>query len=314
MGKMKAIMNDPQAANHLSLAEVDLPVPGPSQAVVRVAAVSLNRGEIRMAYASQAQYVPGWDLAGIVEQPAADGSGPKAGARVVGFVPAGAWAEQAAVMSKDLTELPEGVSFIQAAALPVAGLTALAAVEKGGNLLGKRVLVTGASGGVGMFAVELARISGAAEVVGLTHQPQYAQAVREAGATQVVTGEDASGAEPFGPYHLVCDSVGGKVLASAVALLGMRGIAVTYGTTSAPEATINTGGMYRSCATLVGYWTLYELRTEPAANGLRRLVCLVADGLLHPRIEVQAQFDRLPEVARQLTDRQYAGKAVLTLA
>src|SRR4030095_4755915 len=92
---------------------------------------------------------PGWDLAGVVERSAADGSGPAVGERVVGFLPEGAWAQRVVVPSNALAELPDKVTFSQAATFPVAGLTALHALDEGGPLLARRVLVTGATGGGG---------------------------------------------------------------------------------------------------------------------------------------------------------------------
>jgi NADPH:quinone reductase len=94
----------------------------------------------------------GWDLAGVVEQPAAEGPGPARGARVVGLVRSGSWAEQAAVPASALAELAPSVTYAQAAALPTVGLTALAAVGYRGSLLARTVLVTGASGGLGLIA------------------------------------------------------------------------------------------------------------------------------------------------------------------
>src|SRR5215218_3155293 len=132
-----------------------------SEARVRVSSISLNRGEVRRAQAAEPGFNPGWDLAGTVEREAADETGPPAGARVVGLLPSGAWAELVAVPTNSLAELPENVPFGQAATLPVAGLTALYALEKGGGLLGRNILVTGASGGAGHFGVQLARLSGA---------------------------------------------------------------------------------------------------------------------------------------------------------
>src|SRR5215210_7533649 len=149
MNGIRAVVVDPGAKDRLALARVEEPSPTPAETLVRVAAVSLNRGEVRRAEASEAGFRPGWDLAGTVERHAADGTGPDEGARVVGFLPSGAWAELAAVPTNALAALPEGVSFEEASTLPVAGLTALYALEKGGGLLGRSVLVTGASGGAG---------------------------------------------------------------------------------------------------------------------------------------------------------------------
>jgi NADPH:quinone reductase len=101
---------------------------------VRVEAISLNRGEVRRAGMAEAGWRPGWDLAGTIEQPAADGSGLPAGARVVGLLPSASWAETVAVPTDALAALPDAVCFAQAATLPVAGLTALYALEQGGNL------------------------------------------------------------------------------------------------------------------------------------------------------------------------------------
>src|SRR3712207_3295824 len=161
MGQIRAVLVDPEVPARLSLGIADEPAPAPSEALVRVSAISLNRGEVRRAQTAEPGFNPGWDLAGTVEKSAADGTGPQVGARVVGFLASGAWAELAAVPTNSLAELPEGVSFTEAATLPVAGLTALYALEKGGGLLGRSVLITGASGGAGHLAIQLACLSGA---------------------------------------------------------------------------------------------------------------------------------------------------------
>src|SRR5215210_8413623 len=175
---MRAILVDKGALANLSVGETEEPSPIPSEALVRVSAISLNRGEVRRAQMAEDGFNLGWDLAGTVEQAADDGTGPREGARVVGFLSSGAWAELAAVPTNSLAELPESVSFREAATLPVAGLTALYALEKGGGLLGRSVLVTGASGGAGHFAIQLARLSGA-RVVALVRREEHEEPVRE---------------------------------------------------------------------------------------------------------------------------------------
>jgi NADPH:quinone reductase len=108
-----------------------------------------------------------------------------------------------------LAELPASVTFAQAATLPIAGLTALHALEKGGFLLNKRVLITGSTGGVGLFTHQLARLSGA-YVVGTARQARHEALVREAGADEVIVGDDISPARAYGPYHLIIESLVGK--------------------------------------------------------------------------------------------------------
>ncbi len=311
MSKVRAVVVRADAPSRLALGEVGEPYPTPSEAVVRVVAVSLNRGEVRRAQAAEDGHRPGWDLAGTVEKAAADGSGPKEGARVVGLLPSGAWAELAAVPTNSLAELPEDVSFEDAATLPVAGLTALYALEKGGNLQGRTVLVTGAAGGAGHFALQLARLSGA-RVVALVRRRENEALVREAGAQEVAFGEDGSTAREFGPYHLVLESLGGRVLGDALAMLAPGGTCVTFGISAAAEATFDVRSFYfTGGASLYGFILFHEVLTKPASEGLARLSRLVAEGRLHPKVSVKAPWTEVADVARQLLDRGFTGKAVL---
>src|SRR5690242_459248 len=244
---------------------------------------------------------PGWDLAGTVERAAADGTGPGAGARVVGFLPEGAWAERVAVPTHALAELPDKVTFSQAATFPVAGLTALHALGKSGPILGKRVLVTGATGGVGDFAVQLARLGGA----------HVTAAVRALGAHEVTVGDDI----PATPkYDLVIESVGGRTLGTALAALERGGVCVTLGVSASAEVTFDARTFFATGRTqLYGFYLFTELGNEPAAIGLRRLADLVAAGQLAPHISVERPWSEIAQVAADLIARKYPGKAVLTL-
>jgi NADPH:quinone reductase len=154
---MRAVIYDPQARTNLRLADVDEPVVADSEALIEVRAIALNFGEVNFIdQMRKPGEVPGWDAAGVVVKAAADGSGPPVDSRVVGFHGAGGWAQRRAVPTGNLAVLPDSVEFGTAAALPVAGVTALQALRALGPVVGRRVLITGASGGVGRFAVQLA--------------------------------------------------------------------------------------------------------------------------------------------------------------
>src|SRR4051812_45704516 len=175
--QIRAVTIDPEAPGKLAIRPVELRDPDRDEVVVRVTAISLNRGETRRALQLAAPgWRPGWDFSGIVEREAADGSGPKTGSRVVGILPSGAWAERVNCRSHAVAVLPDRVSEAQAATLPVAGLTALHALRQGGLLLGRKVLVDGASGGVGHLACQLARAADA-QVWGHVRRAEYRDAV-----------------------------------------------------------------------------------------------------------------------------------------
>src|SRR5262245_42846974 len=313
MEQIRAVIVDTGAQDRLVIRPVPAPTPSPSQALVRVAAVSLNLGEVRRSMTADAGWRPGWDLAGTVEKAAADGAGPRAGARVVGFVPSGAWAELVAVPTNALAILPETVSFAQASTLPVAGLTALYSLDRNGSLLGRSVLVTGASGGVGHFGCQLARHAGA-RVVGTVRRAEREKHAREAGAHEIVIGEDISPAAALGLYHLVLESVGGSSLAAALSMLAPDGVCVLYGVSASAEVTFNARSFFTvGGASLYGFILFHEIKRWPASDGLARLVHLVAEGALRPPIEVEAPWSEIATVAHNFFNRGIPGKAVLRL-
>ncbi len=310
MSANRAVVVDPEAPGRLVIRPVPDPVPDRSEAIVRVRAISLNRGEVRRSGMASAGWRPGWDLAGEVERDAADGSGPRIGARVVGFLPEGAWAERVAVPTHALAELPDKVTFSQAATFPVAGLTALHALAKGGLLIGRRVLVTGATGGVGDFAVQLARLGGA-HVTASARRADQAPALRQLGAHEVVVGDEI----PSSPkYDLVIESVGGRTLGTALTALQRGGVCVTLGVSAGAEVTFDTRAFFfTGRTTLYGFYLFTELGSEPASVGLRRLADLVAAGQLAPHISLERPWGDIAQVAQDLMDRRFPGKAVLTL-
>ncbi len=312
MSTIRAVTVDASAPAHLALASTDAPTPAPGEALVRVRAISLNRGEVRGAQNARPGARPGWDISGLIEQAAADGSGPQAGQRVVGLLRTGAWAELVAVPTANLAALPDEVSFADAATLPVAGLTALYALDRADGLSERNVLVTGASGGVGIFGVQMAAHAGA-HVTGLVRQEKHLQAVRDAGAALAIADETGAAAAPGGPFNLVLESVGGAVLASAIGMMAPAGQVVCYGVSAGGPATFDSALVLRLRLAITGLAVFTEIYRETAAVGLARLVRMVAGGVLKPLIAIEAPWTEIGSVAQQLLDRSYPGKAVLTV-
>ncbi|MBN8919984.1 MAG: zinc-binding dehydrogenase [Rhizobiales bacterium] len=304
------------AENRLVLADAVEPQPQRNEALVRVKAISLNRGEVRRATSNaSAGFRPGWDFAGVVEKAAQDGTGPKAGIRVVGLMQAGAWAELLAARTDTIAALPDAVSFAQAACLPVAGLTALHAVARRGDLIARKVLITGASGGVGHFACQLARIAGA-HVIAAVRSEAHAGFARTLGAHDVaIVGDEPARAATFGPYDLILESVGGASLTASAKMLAPDGVCVALGVSAGAQATIDIAPLYfTGRASIYGLALFHELaRREPASLGLARLSALVAQGRLKVHVDVEKPWTAVDAVARDLIARRYLGKAVLTL-
>lgn len=307
---MKAIVTTATGATGFRLAEVPDPSPTADQALVKVAATSLNRGDLFHATYLPAGTPRGYDFAGVVHTPAADGSGPPAGTSVVGLVSGGAWAEYVAVPTGQLAPIPAGVTAEQAAAVPVAGLTALYALQRAGWLLGRRVAITGAAGGVGQYAIQLASVGGA-RVTALVGSPERAAGLSELGATETATYDSL----PGGEFDVVLESAGGSVFTDVIGRLSGDGKAVVYGNSARENFVLSAeAGLARSAISVSFLFTLYEIASRHSAvPDLDFLLGLVAAGQLDPRVTVVRPWAEFGPVIDDLQNRKIAGKAILTL-
>lgn len=310
---MKALVISRDNPAGIELSDVHEPTPAIHEALVAVKATSLNRGEVRrLQSGSPPGHVVGWDVAGVVEKAAADGSGPSAGERVVGLVNGGAWAERAAVATDRLGRLPDGCDFADGSTLPVAALTALRMLRKA-PLLGRRVLVAGAAGGVGRFAVQLAAHAGA-YVAGVASSWERAEGLQDLGAHEVITDLASEGAE----FDLILESAGGQSLAHALQRVSAGGTVISFGNSSRERTTFDVSPFYaRSGARLVGFLIFVDAGQPPSASSdLEYLAALVAAKKLDTAVSLELNWSdetALAGALQALMDRRIRGKAVMHL-
>lgn len=294
----------------LQVGELPDPVTGPEDVVVRVTAAGVNpvdwkvrEGYLDGAFPTHFPVVPGWDVAGTVEAVGPATTSFAVGDRVLGYVRKdhvqhGTTAELVRAGTRHLAPLPDGVTFEQAGGLPLAGLTALQAVEAAGVGRGDTVLVHAAAGGVGAFAVQLARLRGA-RVVGTASEPN-AEFLRSLGAEPVTYGDGLEERVRHllegAPVSAALDFVGGEAVDASFALVreASRVVSVTDG-----AAVLAGGGRY--------------VFVRPDSAQLGDLARLVAEGSLHVEVQATYELADVAEAHRRSQTGHGRGKVVVTI-
>jgi NADPH:quinone reductase-like Zn-dependent oxidoreductase len=300
---MRAVV--PDGAGSITWADVPEPVLGDSDVLLAVEAFSMNRGETFLLERPRPGWRPGKDVAGAVLAAGCAVTGLTVGQRVVAHPEHSGWAERVAVPADRVAPLPDTIGAPTAAALPLAGMTALRLLRVIDRLPGRRILLTGASGGVGHYFVELAAGLGV-RITALCSAASRGDRLLELGAERVVTDL----AEVSGPFDVVVESVGGAVFPAAWRLLDPRGLFVWMGQASRTPPTLDffdwAGG---ASATLRKF--LYSDSDITDAEDLATLVRLVATDRLHPEVAVTADWTHTPAVLADLLARRIRGNAVL---
>jgi NADPH:quinone reductase-like Zn-dependent oxidoreductase len=324
-GTMRAMVRDRYGdSDVLHLDEVPRPQPGDHDVVVRVEAAGLDRGAWHMMtglpYLGRLVFgvrrpkdpVLGKEVAGTVVAVGPQVTTFSAGDDVFGFG-RGAFAEYALVADDRLAHKPPGLSFEHAATLPVSGVTALQAVHDHAHVQeGQHVLVTGASGGVGSFAVQLAKAAGA-HVTGVC-SPGKADFVRSLGADAIVDHTHEDFAEGSGRYDVVIDIAGNPTLSRLRRALTPHGTAVLVG---GEDGGSLTGGMDRQLGALalsrfVSQRLTMFIAAVHAAD-LDRLAALTTEGKIKPRLDRSYPLNQLPDAMRRLQVGEARGKLAITI-
>jgi NADPH:quinone reductase-like Zn-dependent oxidoreductase len=303
---MRALLPTDGLAPLVRMGEVAAPRPALDEALVRVESFSVNRGETFLLEHPRDGWRPGRDIAGQVIRAAEEG-GPAVGERVVGHPRQAGWAEIVAVPSDALAVLPDAVDAVTAAALPLAGLTALRLLRAAGPVAGLRVLLTGASGGVGHYLTEMASATGA-WVTATSGSAERGQRLLALGAAEVL--ETLDGAE--GPYDVAFESVGGSTLPQVLKLLAKGGRLMWLGQASRTPSRLDFFEFFAQTGATIRHFD-HDDSDVPLARDLATLVRLVAGGRLHPEIGVTADWTHTAGILEDLRARRVRGNAVLRI-
>jgi NADPH:quinone reductase-like Zn-dependent oxidoreductase len=295
------VMHETGGPEVLHFEEAELPEPGDGEVLIRVRAASVNPADWKARRGPRDTALPvvlGHDVSGTVEVSRSDGFA--VGEDVFGMAPSGGYAEFATAPAGLIARKPEAVSHEQAAAIPVAGMTAWQALfDRGGLERGQTALIAGAAGGVGHFGVQFAKITGARTIgTGSTRNRDF---VLGLGVDEYVDYTAQDVAEVVQDADVALDTVGGETTASLVPTVRPGGVIVTIAS-APPEDAARERGMRAEL-----------LIMSPDADQLARIADLVAAGDV--RVEI-AEVLPLAEVARahELSESGHTrGKIILTV-
>jgi len=302
---MQAWIPDPAARARVRLAHVPRPTMTAGQILLKVSAYSINRGETFLLEAPAPDWRPGKDIAGRIVAVADDVQGLLPGQRVVAHPDQAGWAEFVTVDAARAVALPDGLDEQTAAAIPLAGLTALRLTRATGPLASRRVLLTGASGGVGHAFVQLAAAQGA-RVTAVVADDARGDSLRQLGAIETVQAVAAT----QGTFEIALESTGGAALAAVWERLTADGRLVWFGQASRAPTTLDffnwKGGM---SATLRKFYYLDD--PTPIGVDLETLVRLVSQQRLHIEVGFTADWRETPAAIEALLGRRVRGNVVL---
>ena len=321
---MKAITQDKYgSADVLRLRDIERPTPSEREVLVRVQAAGIARGVLHVmtgepylmrlvgfGLLKPKNPVPGQDVAGTVT---ATGDGVtrfKIGDEVFGIAK-GSFAEYAVAREDKLTHKPENLSFEQAAAMPISGLTALGALDAAGVTVGSNVLIVGASGGVGTYAVQIAVALGAT-VTGVASGSK-ADLVTELGAQRVIDYTREDFADGSHTYDVIVDTGGMTSVSRLRKALQPKGTLVIVGGESGSTWSPGMGRQLKAAVmSPIVSQRLTSILNKEHYSGLDRLAKLAATGDVVPRIERSYSLAEVPDAVRRLEAGNVRGQIVIT--
>lgn len=322
---MKAVVIDEFGGPEvLQIQEVEKPVPGEKQVLIRVTAASVNYADVltrRGLYhaAGKPPLVPGLDAAGFVEGVGSRVTKFEVGQRVIALPKNGSYAQYIAVDEDLVYALPDRIDMVEAAACPIVAFTSYKLLVDVGRLQpGESVLVHAASGGIGTTAIQLAKLLGAGLVVGTVGSEQKKPAALQAGAEHVLLVDDEFSAEVTRMtggrgVDLVLDSIAGQVTQQSLACLAPYGRLVVFGNASGEAGIVQTTDLHASCRAVLGFslGTTRNQRPDLLQETAEKVLSFLANSSLKIRIGQTFKLEEAATAHRFMESRSHTGKIVL---
>jgi NADPH:quinone reductase len=308
----------------LRFEDVERPRITPNRILVRIHAIGVNFADTllrRGAYLAQPKLpeTPGFEAAGVVVEAGAEADRNLIGKRVV-VLGERCYAEYVTASHSQLIGLPDNVSFEQGAAFPVQALTAYHMLYTADRIApGRTVLVHAAAGGVGLLAVQMARLGGA-RVIGTTSTLEKAKYVQEAGAEEVILYAQTDFAERIAELtdrrgvDIVLDSVGKATVQGSLASLAPFGHLISYGSASGRPEPFDIGSLYARSLKVSAFWLFTVTRTPHIAQrGVRQVLEWIGSGKINLRVGLKLPLEQAAEAHRRMEARQTVGKILLAV-
>ncbi|KYG57742.1 quinone oxidoreductase family protein [Planococcus maritimus] len=308
----------------LQYTESEQPKPKAHEVLIEVKAVGVNyadtaRREGKYVVPTELPYIPGSEAAGIVVETGSEVTRFKAGDRVVALIESAAYAEYAAIPEQVLTPVPEGVSFEEAVALPLQGLSAYHILKTMGRLEpGETVLIHAAAGGVGTIAVQLAKLFGAGKIIATASTEEKLFHAEKMGATHLVNYSEEGWIQRVKEItegkgvDVALEMVGGSVFNETLKTLAPFGRLVIFGAASGEQAVFAPGQLMKRNQSVIGFFLPQIMRNQELfQKSFQELLEYMNNGQLKLTIGGAYPLEQAADVHKLLQSRKTIGKLVL---
>ena len=308
---------------HMVYTEVEKPEPGAGEVLIKVVATSVNFADIKSRYGKKGgklPFIPGLDVAGVVERVGAGVERFQVGQRVIAFPGNGSYAEWVVADERLTFALPDSMDFRTAAACPIVSFTSYKLLADVARVeAGETVLIHAAAGGIGTTAIQLAKLLGAGKVIGTVGHESKRETALQAGADHVIVYEDSVFADQVHELtngegaNVILDSIAGKVSEESMRCLAPYGRLVHFGNASGEVGTFQTVDLHASCRSVLGFsfGTTRSKRPELLGDTGERVLKFLADGSLQIKIGRSFPLAEAAQAHEWVESRKSTGKVLL---